>query len=121
MRVHGADHTRQVEAAAAVLFGGGELREADASTLAVVAREVVTVTVPRSRLDAGIGVADALLECGLASSKADARRGIQGGGYSVNGERVAGFERMLGAADVLAGRYIALQKGRRNFALLVID
>jgi tyrosyl-tRNA synthetase len=117
-RVHGAGVTDRVIAASAVLFGGGDLRAADAATLAVVAGEVRTVPVARSRLEAGIAIVDALTEAGLATSKAEARRGIQGGGFSVNGERVAGVERALGPGDLLAGGYVALQKGRRHFALL---
>ena len=54
-------------------------------------------------------------------SKADAKRGIQGQGFSINGEKVAAADRVLTLADVIAGRFIALQKGRRNFALIRID
>ncbi len=117
-RVHGQAVTERVVAASQVLFGSADLRTADAATLDVVASEVATITVPRSRLESGLGIVDALLETGLASSRADARRGIQGGGYSVNGGRVDSVDRSLTSDDLLAGGYVALQKGRRHFALL---
>ena len=118
-RVHGEETARRVIAASAVLFGGADLREVDAETFALVAAEVRSVTVPLERLGSGFGIVDALVETGLASSKADARRGIQGGGFSVNGAKVGGPDLMLTTDHRLAGRYIALQKGRRQFALVI--
>jgi tyrosyl-tRNA synthetase len=58
------------------------------------------------------------VETGLASSKAEARRGIQASGYSVNGARVVGADQSVGASELLADRYVALQKGKKNFAFL---
>ena len=120
-RVHGAETTDRVIAASDVLFGIRDLTSADAATLGVVAAEVPTVSVPRSRFEAGIGIVDALVETGLASSKADARRGIQGQGFSVNGAKVGDADQTLGVTALLGGRYLALQKGRRSFAFLKVD
>jgi tyrosyl-tRNA synthetase len=119
-RVHGARLAERVAAASRVLFGGEDLRGCDPETLAIVAGQVPTVAVPRSRLDRGLGVVEALVSTGLAPSRAEARRGIQGGGFSVNGDRVSG-ERELSSSDLLAGRYVVLQRGRRHFALLAVD
>jgi hypothetical protein len=93
-----------------ILFGSAEIRHADATTLQTVASEVQTVSVPRSELETGYPVVDALVGAGLASSKADARRGIQGNGYSVNGEKLAA-ERSLGTFDLLADRFIVPPEG----------
>jgi len=119
-RVHGDALAARAVAASAILFGGGELRGADAETLAVVAGEVRVHPVPRALLEAGYPVADALVATGLASSKADARRGLSGGGYSLNGERLA-EERALGPGELLAGRYVVLQKGKKHYAMLVLS
>ncbi len=119
-RVHGAETTDRVIAASEVLFGNRDLKAADHATLAVVAGEVPTIAVPRSRLDAGIAIVDALVETGLAASKAEARRGIQGQGFSVNGAKAAA-DQILGPDSLLGGRYVALQKGRRSFAFLQAD
>jgi tyrosyl-tRNA synthetase len=119
-RVHGEDTTARVIAASQVLFGGADLGAVDRETFALVAGEVTTVAVAADRLAAGVNVVDALVETGLASSKADARRGIQGGGFSVNGQKVAGTDVTVTRSDLLAGRYVALQKGRRNFAMMVV-
>lgn len=116
-RVHGGALTQRVTEASRILFGGGELRTADHDTLAVVAGEVQVLPMLRADLDAGVSVIEALVGAGLASSKADARRGIQGNGYSVNGERLAA-ERALGPGDLLADRFIVLQKGKKYYAMI---
>ena len=120
-RVHGVDTTDRVVAASELLFGGSSLALADLETLAIVANEVVTVTVARSRLEAGIAVVDALVETGLATSKGEARRGIQGQGFSINGRKVAGADLMVGTDFLLAGRFVAMQKGRRSYAFLRVE
>jgi tyrosyl-tRNA synthetase len=116
-RVHGPDTVHRVLEASSILFGGGDLRSADPATLATVAGEVQVIQVPPDALDAGYALVDALVGTGLATSKADARRGIQGNGYSVNGERISA-ERPLGRSDLLAGRFIVLQKGKKQYAMV---
>jgi len=118
-RVHGEATGRRAIAASRILFGGGELRGADAGTLALVAGEVQVFAITRAQLAEGFPLVDALVGSGLATSKADARRGLQSGGYSLNGERL-GVERPLGKDDVLADRYIVLQKGKKTYALVEI-
>ena len=116
-RVHGPETVRRVIAASGILFGGGEFRAADADTLAVVAGEVPVARVESAALESGYPLPDALVATGLATSKADARRGIQGNGYSINGDRITA-ERPLARSDLLGGRYIVLQKGKKQFAMV---
>ena len=116
-RVHGPETVRRVVAASAILFGGTDIRTADAETLAIVAAEVTVVPVTRAELDGGYSLVDALVATGLAASKADARRGLTGNGFSVNGARVSDA-RPLSADDLLAGRYVMLQKGKKQFAMV---
>jgi tyrosyl-tRNA synthetase len=117
-RVHDRETSRRAVAASGILFGGGAFRDADAGTLELVASEVASRPIARTAIEEGLSVVDALVDTGLATSKADARRGLQAGGFSVNGERLAA-ERPLGPNDVLAGRFIVLQKGKKQFAVLV--
>jgi tyrosyl-tRNA synthetase len=116
--VHGPDVAERVIAASAILFGGGDLKAATADVLAVLEREVPSAPVARSALAEGLPVVDALVQVGLASSKGDARRGLQQRGFSVNGEPVAEAERKLGETDLIAGRFVVLQKGKKNYAML---
>ena len=119
-RVHGADAVRSVVAASRLLFGGTDLRAAGPDVLQVLSQELPVVRLPRGEAES-LPVVDALVRSGLATSKGDARRGIQGKGFLVNGEPVAAAERTLGAADLLHGAYVLLQKGKRNHALLVVE
>jgi tyrosyl-tRNA synthetase len=118
-RVHGKDALRSVTEASRLLFGGADLRSATPAVLEVLARELPTARAPRAEL-LGLSVLDALVRVGLASSKGDARRGLQGKGFLLNGE-VPAAERTLGAEDLLHGTWVMLQKGKRNHALLVAE
>jgi len=119
-RIHGQETAASVVAASRLLFGGTDLRAAPAEVLRVLSQELPSVRLPRAEL-VGLPVLDALVRSGLASSKGDARRGIQGKGFLVNGEAIAAPERALGEADLLHGAYVMLQKGKRNHALLVAE
>jgi tyrosyl-tRNA synthetase len=116
-RVHGPEAAERARQAAGILFGGGDLRGADAMTLAMVVAEVPTHDLSAGELDGGISLVDALSRTGLATSKADARRGLAGKGYSVN-DKVADESRVLTTADLLPGGVVLLRKGKRNWAAL---
>ncbi len=119
-RVHGAETARGVVEASRLLFGGLDLRAASPAVFQILSQEIPTARLQRSELE-GLPIADALVRAGLATSKGDARRGIQGKGFSLNGEAIQAADRPLRAPDLLAGRYVMLQKGRRNYALLVVE
>jgi tyrosyl-tRNA synthetase len=119
-RIHGEATLAGVVQASKLLFGGTDLRAASAEVLGVLAGEIPTSTTTRAELE-GLTAADALVKVSLASSKGDARRGIAGKGFSLNGAPIDAPDRKLEAADLLAGRYLMLQKGKRNYALLVVQ
>ena len=119
-RVHGADTARRVVAASRLLFGGQDLRAAEATVFQTLADEIPTLRLTRAEVE-GLPVIDLLVKAGLASSKSDARRGIQGKGFSLNAEPVSDVDRILGEADLLAGGHAMLQKGKKNYALLIAE
>jgi tyrosyl-tRNA synthetase len=117
--VHGPAATAAAAEATDLLFGGGAPREASADALAAVAAEVPTAPLPTAdELAAGVDLVPLLVECGLASSKGDARRAIEQGAVSVNGERI-GPGAAVDSTMVLHGRFVVLRKGKRSYALLV--
>ncbi|HEX6644712.1 MAG TPA: tyrosine--tRNA ligase [Gemmatimonadales bacterium] len=115
--VHGASAADAAIAASAAIFGGS----ADDADYAALAGTMPNSTVARAELDAAIPLADVLVRAGLASSKSDARRGIAGRGYSVNESVVSDGTRRLSANDVRQGKYILLRKGKKTYAMLVVD
>ncbi len=110
--VHGAHQAEQATAAAAALFGGAELTSLDAETLAAVLGEtgVLPVSGPIPT------VADLMVGTGLVKSKGEARRTIGEGGAYLNNERVTDPDVAPGAADLLAGRWLVLRRGKKKFA-----
>jgi tyrosyl-tRNA synthetase len=119
-RIHGGDTTRRVVEASRLLFGGTDLAGAGAEVFEVLRGEIPSAELTRADLERTTA-ADALVRAGLATSKGDARRGIQGKGFSLNGRPVETADGPLSASDLLAGRYVLLQKGKRNYALLVVS
>jgi tyrosyl-tRNA synthetase len=109
--VHGSAETEQAKAAAAALFGTGELRTLTASTLASALREAGSVKAPP-----GTPYVDLLVGSGLVKSKGEARRAITEGGAYLNNERVTDPDLVPGAEDLLDGGWLVLRRGKRNFA-----
>ncbi|MGO4258646.1 tyrosine--tRNA ligase [Marmoricola sp. RAF53] len=109
--VHGAEETEHAKIAAAALFGGGELRGLNGSTLAAALREAGA-----TRAAPGTPYVDLLVATGLAKSKGEARRTITEGGAYLNNERVADPELVPGPDDLLAGGWLVLRRGKKNLA-----
>jgi tyrosyl-tRNA synthetase len=119
--VHGASETTRAERASHALFGE-ELGELDEATLLEVFEDAPSSTVPRAALlgsgDEALDIVDALTGSGLCTSKSEAQRLIKDGGAYINNRPVESTERLLGEADLLAGRYVVLRRGRRTYHLL---
>jgi tyrosyl-tRNA synthetase len=115
--VHGAEARHAAEEATDILFGA-DPRHASAAALAAVAREVPAATLEAGEdLGAGVAVGALLQRAGLASSQSDARRQLEQGGVSVNGER-AEPDRLLHSGDLLHDRWVLLRKGKRGWGVL---
>ncbi len=115
--VHGADACREAEqASAGFRRPAGEL---SADELAALAGEIPTTALARPEVE-GVDVVDLLVRTGLASSRSDARRAIEGGGVNINDERQAA-PRPVEAADLLHGRYLMLRKGKKHRHLVVVE
>lgn len=100
--VHGEEEAQKAIEAAQSLFGKGTNMD-----------NVPTAEFDSSRLTAGINIVDLSAELGFFSSKGEARRMIQQGGLSVNGEKVTSVDAIIQlSADE---QEVLLQKGKKNF------
>jgi len=115
--VHGEAEAVRAAAAAQALFSE-EIATLDEATLLEVCADAPTSVLPRSAIDGGLTLVDALVDSGLASSKGQARTTISQGGANVNNRRVNDTEARLGPDDLLFGRYLVLRRGRRDYHLL---
>jgi tyrosyl-tRNA synthetase len=115
-RVHGEAVANEAIQASQAIFGkGGSSAGPD---LLLPERRV-----SRSGLKV-LSIVDLLVASGLATSKADARRGIQGGGFYLNDQPIHATDLQL-ADDQLQGppeeRFVILRKGKKNYVRLVLE
>jgi tyrosyl-tRNA synthetase len=113
--VHGVEAAEQAVRASEALFGG----ELDLSALPdMPTRAVARVEVLERP------ILEALLASGLASSKADARRGIEGGGFYLNGQAIERVDATLRQDDLHGPAeepFVILRKGKKNYVRLVLS
>ncbi len=122
--LHGEDEAKKARAASEALFArsSGPVDTAEAA-LQVIAEssEIPVLTMARSEFGDKVPLVDALVRARLAASKADARRGIQGGGFYVNGEQVDDVTRWLTLDDFAGRDWVLLRKGKKNYVKLVLQ
>ncbi len=121
--VHGREEQERVAASTAALFGGSPtlaLTYQDPIEVIGASTDIPTCSVTVAEIDRGAPLVDTLVRCGLASSKADARRGIQGGGYYVNGEQITDVNRRITRDDLGDRDFLLVRKGKKNYVKLVL-
>ena len=119
-RVHGETGLLRARQATQVLFGG-TLDGLSGQEIAEIFAEVPSSQIPREALEGeGVPIADLLAESGVASSKGDARRSIQGGGVYLNNVRLGSAERAVTLEDTLGGSFLVLRKGKKSYHLVKV-
>lgn len=110
--VHGAEEATKAEEAAKALFGQ--------ASSGGIAPGTPTKEFEASRIADGLLLVDALVECGLAKSKSEARRLIKDGGVYVNGDRVGSQDHTLQIDEVQDG-LIRIRKGKKHYFVLKVS
>ena len=123
--IHSREEYDKAVEASAILFGGATaeaLHRLDEQTLLQVFDGVPQYRVSRSALETGISFPELCVErCPVFPSKSELRKLIQGGGVSMNKEKVESPERIVDTGDLIAGRYLVLQKGKKNYFLIIAE
>jgi len=119
--IHGSDATAEVMRASEVLFGG-DIYGVSESTFNEIMGEVPTKEIEKSRLSgAGLTLVDLLVESGLATSKSQARKDIQGRGIRINDMCESNVNRTIMSQDFkFFGKYIVLRKGKKNYVVVTV-
>lgn len=117
--VHGPAATAQAAAATDALFGNIPFNELSRDALAVALAEAPSVTLSTHQLEAGSSLAEALVTGGLASSKSDARRLIEGKGITLSGQTIENPDQGLYPGDLSHG-YALVRKGKQSVLILVL-
>lgn len=108
--VHGEQATQAAIAAAAALFGQGDLAELDAQTLEAALRELPHTTTPKNT-----PVAQLLVDTGLSQSLGAARRSIAEGGVYLNNIKIEAEDELL-EGHVLPNGMAVLRRGKKTLA-----
>ena len=118
-----ADYELAVEASN-ILFGKAtkeSLQRLDEATLLSVFDSVPRFTVGRSQA-IGAKAVDLFAETTQCfASKGEMRKLVQGGGVSLNKEKLAQFDRPIEEADLIAGKYLLVQRGKKNYYLITVN
>ena len=119
-----ADYEAAVEASG-ILFGNATseaLHRLDESTLLAVFEGVPQFKVSRDLLAAGVKAVDLFAEhSGVFASKGEMRKLVQGGGVSLNKEKLTEFDREVTTQDLVADKYLIVQRGKKNYFLLIVE
>jgi tyrosyl-tRNA synthetase len=119
-RVHGAEAARVAAEVSGLLFGKGDAAALSPAALEALRAEVPFAEVARADDSSGVEVIDLLVAAGLAASKGAARRLVEQGGVSVNGAKVSADQKTVDGGQLLAGGYLLLKKGARDYALVKV-
>ncbi len=116
-----AEYEAAVEASQ-ILFSnkaGDILHRIDEDTLLAVMDGVSQFKVKREVIEAGVPLVDLLVDhTSVFPSRGEMRKMTQGGGVSINKEKVSDFAMTIDASYLLQGKYILAQRGKKNYFLL---
>ena len=121
--VHGEAEYENAVSASKMLFGNStseELRKLDERTFLAVFSGVPTFDVPKAELPCNI--LDFLaVKTQVLPSKGEARKMVQGNGISINKDKTADINRDITEADIIDGKYILVQKGKKNYFIINVQ
>ncbi|MBO9595738.1 MAG: tyrosine--tRNA ligase [Niabella sp.] len=116
--VHGAEEYEKAIVTTEKLFANQSRPAAEMSIEDLEGLEgVVKAAISKAHLEQGIDIVSLLAETKIAPSKGEARKLVQGGGISLNREKVGDVQFIVTGAHLLHNRYILLQKGKKNYYL----
>lgn len=122
--VHGEEDLAFAKQASDILFGQSSvdvLRSLNEQQLLEVMDGVKQARGDKAALAEGLDLVTFLAEGGVFASKGEARKMVQGGGISVNKEKVTAPDMKLTDAHLLNGKYVLLQKGKKDYTLGIFE
>ena len=105
--VHGEKEANKAQASAKALFGAGA--DADIPTAELSETDLI---------DGNIDILSILVKAGLVPSKSEARRAVEQGGVSANGEKVTDMKKLYSADELKNG--IVVKRGKKSFKKVIL-
>jgi len=123
--VHSEEDYNTAVDASNILFGNATaeaLKKIDEETFLQVFEGVPTFEISKDELSAGIKAVDLLTEkAAVFPSKGEMRKTVQAGGVMINKEKIENFDQQVNATNLIAGKYIIAQRGKKNYFLLIAN
>ena len=107
-----------------ILFGNATtevLKSLNEVQLLQVMEGVPQVTIPLASMNEGYDLINLLADTAIFPSKGEARKMWQGGGISINKEKVGSEKTHIQTADLLQGKYMLIQKGKKQYYLVIAE
>lgn len=119
--VHGEEEYQKAIETTEKLFAN---QNAPAESLSVEDLEsmdgVQKIGFSKEKIDAGIDIVSFLADASIFPSKGEARRMVQGGGVSINRHKAEGIDMKIDGSLLLHGKYLLVQKGKKNYYLVSV-
>jgi tyrosyl-tRNA synthetase len=123
--VHSEDDYNAAIEASNILFGNATsdaLKKLDEDTLLAVFEGVPQFKVAKSIVEAGVKAIDLLVDnAAVFPSKGEMRKLVQSGGVSLNKEKLENQDQLIGTENLLNGKYLLAQKGKKNYYLIIVE
>lgn len=120
--VHGKDELAAALTTTEKLFkgdgGNADFSAFSEAELLTAMEGIPQYSLAMDKINAGTDLVSLLAETGIFPSKGEARKTIQGGGISVNREKVVDPLKSISTDQLIAGKYIVVQKGKKNYYLV---
>ncbi|WP_315578902.1 tyrosine--tRNA ligase [Hoylesella oralis] len=121
--VHSKEDLDMAVEASNILFGKStkeSLLKLDEATLLDIFDGVPHYIIEREQLGQQAVDIFTLEGMDIFQSKSDMRKLVKGGGVSVNKEKLTAFDSTISDADLIDGKYILVQKGKKNYFLITV-
>jgi tyrosyl-tRNA synthetase len=120
--VHSAADFQLAVEASGILFGNATaetLNKLDEDTFLSVFEGVSTFDVPLDMFVKGTPFSTLAVEiAAVFASKGELRRLVQGGGISINKDKVTDSEMIIASNKLINGKYLLVQKGKKNYSII---
>ncbi len=123
--IHGVEEYEAAVEASQILFGKGtkeQLEKLNEQTFLEIFEGVPQFKLPAPLLQEGIPLIELLAtHTNIMPSKGEARKMIQAGGISINKEKISSMEIMIDNSYLINNKYILIQKGKKNYYLIIFS
>ena len=123
--VHNEEEYNSALEASEILFGKGtteSLKKLSEKDFIAVFEGVPQIRISKAEIEMGINIVELIsTKSNILSSKSEARKMIKGGGISINKRKILDTEETISSDALLNGKFILIQRGKKNYFLLRAD